>query len=74
MHFCIIDQKVTPTTHTRYLGILTDQHLSWDQHLELLRQKRYYLSPKLLRTLYFSIFGHISDMAVKSGDRTVTII
>ena len=74
MHFCINDQKVTLTTHTRYLGILTDQHLSWDQHLKLLRQKRYYLSPKLLRTLYFSIFGHISDMAVKSGDRTVTII
>ena len=44
-----------------------DQHLSWDQHLKMLKQKlsrangllakvRYYLSPKLLRTLYFSIF------------------
>ena len=60
-------KKIAPTTHTRYLGILMDQHLSWDQHLKMLKQKlsrangllakvRYYLSPKLLRTLYFSIF------------------
>ena len=44
-----------------------DQHLSWDQHLKMLKQKLsrangllakvcYYLSPKLLRTIYFSIF------------------
>ena len=67
MNFCLSGQKITPTTHTRYLGILMDQHLSWDQHLKMLKQKlsrangllakvRYYLSPKLLRTLYFSIF------------------
>ena len=67
MNFRISGQKITPTTHTRYLGILMDQHLSWDQHLKMLKQKlirangllakvRYYLSPKLLRTLYFSIF------------------
>ena len=67
MNFGIIGQKITPITHTRYLGILRDQHLSWDQHLKMLKQKlsrangllakvRYYLSPKLLRTLYFSIF------------------
>ena len=67
MNFNKSDHKITPTTHTRYLGILMDQHLSWDQHLKMLKQKlsrangllakvRYYLSPKLLRTLYFSIF------------------
>ena len=44
-----------------------DQHLSWDQHLKMLKQTLsrangllakvlYYLSPKLLKTLYFSIF------------------
>ena len=59
--------KITPTTYTRYSGILMDQLLSWDQHLKMLKQKlstangilakvRYYLSPKLLRTFYFSIF------------------
>ena len=67
MNFRISGQKITPTTHTRYFGIHMDQHLSWDQHLKMLNQKlsranrilakvRYYLSPKLLRTLYFSIF------------------
>ena len=67
MNFNKSGHKITPTTHTRYLGILMDQHLSWDQHLKMLKQKlsrangllakvRYYLSPKLLRTLYFSIF------------------
>ena len=68
MNFRISGQKITRTTHTRYLGILMDQHISWNQHLKMLKQKlsranrllakvRYYLSPKLLRTLYFSIFG-----------------
>ena len=67
MNFCISGQKITPTTHTIYLGMLRDQHLSWDQHLKMLKQKLsrangplakvcYYLSPKLQRTLYFSIF------------------
>ena len=67
MNFCISGQKIIPATHTRYLGILMEQHLSQDQHLKMLKQKlsrangllakvSYYLSPKLLRTLYFSIF------------------
>ena len=30
MNFRLSGQKITPTTHTRYLGILMDQHLSWD--------------------------------------------
>ena len=67
MNFLISRQKITPTTHIRYLGILMDQHLSWHKYLKMLTQKlsraneflakvRYYLSPKLLRTLNFSIF------------------
>ena len=67
MNFRISGQKITPTTHTRYVGILMDLSLSWDQHLKTLKQKIsradgllakvcYYLSPKSLRTLYFSIF------------------
>ena len=67
MNFLRSGQKIIPTTHTRYLGILMDQHLPWDQHLKMTKQKlsrvngllakvRYYLSPKLMRTHYFSIF------------------
>ena len=50
----------------RYSGILTDQHLSWEQHLKMLKQKlskqmdpstsSLYLAQKLLKTLYFSTF------------------
>ena len=29
MNFRISGQKIIPTTHTRYLGILMDRHLSW---------------------------------------------
>ena len=39
INFCISGQKIIPATHTRYLGILMDQHLSWDQHLKMLKQK-----------------------------------
>ena len=67
MNFHIVVKKITPTTHTRYSGFLMDQHLSWDQHLKMLKQNfsrangllakvRYYLSPKLFRTFYYSIF------------------
>ena len=67
MNFRISGPKITPTTHTRHLGILMDQYLSWDQHLKMLKQKLsrangllaklcYLLSPKYLKTLYFSIF------------------
>ena len=85
MSFRISGQKIIPTTHTRYLGILMDQHLSWDQYLKMLKEKLsrangllakvcYYLSPKLLRTLTSQYLSHISDLAAKSGDSTVTII
>ena len=37
--FCISGQKITPTTHTRSIGNLMDQQLSWDQHLKMLKQK-----------------------------------
>ena len=71
MNFRLSGQKITPTTHTRYLGVILDQHLLWEQHLKMLKQKlsrangllskiRYFTSPNLLRTIYFAIFeSHI---------------
>lgn len=67
INFRISCQKIIPTTHTKYLRILVDQHLSWDQHFKMMKQKisntnglvakaRYYLTPNLRRTLYYSIF------------------
>ena len=39
LNFHINGQKIIPATHTKYSGILLDQHLSWDQHLKMLKQK-----------------------------------
>ena len=39
LNFRLSGQKIIPTTHTKYLDILPDQHLSWDQHLKILKQK-----------------------------------
>ena len=62
-----------------------DQHLSWDQHLKMLKQKLSRANGLLAKVCYIyhqnyselftSLYlNHISDMAVKSGDSTVTII
>ena len=42
MNFRISGQKLTPKTHIRYLAILMDQHLSWNNHLKMLKQKPLY--------------------------------
>ena len=67
LNYRLSGEKIIPTTHTRYLGIIIDQHFTWDQHLKMLKKKfsrangllakaRYYLYPNLLRTRYFAIF------------------
>ena len=67
LNFRLSGRKIIPTTHTRYSGITADKHFSWNQHLKMLKNKlsrangllakaQYYLSPNLLRTLYFAIF------------------
>ena len=67
LNFRLSGKIIIPTTHTRYLGIIADQHFSWNQHLKILKKKlsrangllakaRQYLLPNLLRTLYFAIF------------------
>ena len=35
----MIKKYLTPLTHTGYLGILMDHHLSWDKHLKMLKKK-----------------------------------
>ena len=84
MNFCKSGHKITPTTHTRYLAIFMDQHLSWHQHLKMLKQNLSRANGLLSKVItyhqhYWELFtslclSHISDMAVESGDSTVTII
>ena len=40
LNFRLSGQKITPTTHTRYLGITVDKHFSWNQHLKMLKKKK----------------------------------
>ena len=57
---------VKQAVETKFLGIIIDQRLSWKSHLSFASKKisktvgiiakaRYYLSSKLLLTLYFSL-------------------
>ena len=67
LNFRVSGQKIQPTTHTKYLGVTIDEHLSLKSHVDSLRQKlsrsngllaklRYYVSPSILRSVYFAIF------------------
>ena len=40
LNFRLSGQKITPTTHTRYLGIIVDKHFSWNQHLKMLKKNK----------------------------------
>ena len=53
MNFFISGQKITPTIHTRYLGILMDQQLSWDLHLKILNQKLSRANVLLAKVRYY---------------------
>ena len=57
---------VKQAVETKFLGIIIDQRLSWKSHISFVSKKisktvgiiakaRYYLSSKLLLTLYFSL-------------------
>ena len=67
MNFRISGQKVNIVKEAKYLGIILDEHLTFTKHMELLKNKlnrangllakiRYYVSPSLLRTIYFAVF------------------
>ena len=57
--------------HTKFLGIITDQHLTWKNHINYVTKKitrttgvlcriRFYISQPLLRMLYYSlIYPHL---------------
>ena len=66
-NFRISGQKIKTTTKTKYLGINLEEHLTWSQHIKLLKSKlsrangllskiRYYTSQELLRTIYYALF------------------
>ena len=60
-------QKIKPKHHTKYLGVILDEHLSFSEYMNTLKQKlnrandtlaklRYYISADILKTIYYALF------------------
>ena len=60
-------QKIEPKHHTKYLGVILDEHLSFSEYMNTLKQKlnrandtlaklRYYISADILKTIYYALF------------------
>ena len=39
LNFCLSGQKIIPKNHTKYLGVIIDEHLTFKEHVAQLRQK-----------------------------------
>ena len=63
MNFRISEQKVNIMTETKYLGMITDEHLTFKNHMDTLKLKlnrangllatlRHYVNPTLLTKIY----------------------
>ena len=66
LNFRLSGQKIEPKHHTKYLGVILDEHLSFNEHMNILKQKfnrengilaklRYYVSANTLKTIYYAL-------------------
>ena len=67
LNFWLSGQKIEPERHTKYLGVILDEHLSFSEYTNALKQKlnrangilaklRYYVSTDTLKTIYYALF------------------
>ena len=68
MNFRISGQKINIMKEIKYLGIIMDEHLTFKNHMNIVKLKpnranglllaklRHYVNPALLRTIYYAIF------------------
>ena len=67
MNFCLSGQKIRQKTCTKYLGVLTDEHILFKDHFNFLKQKfnrengilakqRHHLLSDILKTVYYFPF------------------
>ena len=60
-------QKIEPKHHTKYLGVILKEHLSFNEYMDTLKRKlntangvlaklRYYISADILKTIYYALF------------------
>ena len=68
LNFRISGQKIIPSKSVKYLGLIIDEHLSWDSHIHILKAKlnravgmlakiRHYVPHTTIKSIYFSIFS-----------------
>ena len=67
LNFRLSGQKIEPKRHSKYLGVILDEHLSFNEFMNTLKQKlnrangifaklRYYVSADTLKTIYYALF------------------
>ena len=67
LNFRLSGQKIELKHHTKYLGVLFNEHLLFNEHMNTLKQKfnrengilaklRYYVSANTLKTIYYALF------------------
>ena len=67
LNFRISGQRIEPKQQVKYLGIILDEHLNWETHVNILKSKlnratgmlakiRHYVSLETLKNIYYSIF------------------
>ena len=68
LNFRLSGQKVNLSSQVKYLGLILDQHLTWDSHLKTLSLKlnraagmlakiRHYVPRDVLHSIYYAIFN-----------------
>ena len=64
LNFQLSGQKIEPKHHTKYLGVILDEHLSFNEHMNtpkpkcnrangILAKLRYYVSANTLKIIYY---------------------
>ena len=67
LNFRLSGQKIEPKRCTKYLGVIIDEHLSFNEYMNTLKQKlnrangilaklRYYVTADVLKTIYYIFF------------------
>ena len=80
LKFHLSGQKIIPKNHTKYLGIIIDEHLTFKEYMTQLRQKlnrtngllaklRHQASSSLLKTIYFALFDSHLRCAAQVWDQ-----
>ena len=80
LNFLLIVQKIKPKHHTKYLGVILDEYLAFNEYMNTLKQKlnrangilaklRCYLSADILKTIYNAL-----DMIPSTQNKALRII